>query len=105
MTTSSVLNDSSLHYTTDDLPGISRRKKSSRFSYFYPDGTQVIDAEPLARIKALAIPPAYHDVWISPIAPGHIQATGRDSKNRKQYRYHPLWRSLREENKFQTLIP
>lgn len=105
MNIDSVFNDSSLHYTTDDLPGISRRKQGSGFSYYYCDGTQVTEAETLARIKSLAIPPAYNDVWISPIAHGHIQATARDSKNRKQYRYHPLWRSLREENKFQTLIP
>ncbi|HRD69666.1 MAG TPA: DNA topoisomerase IB [Legionella sp.] len=95
----------SLHYINDSSPGITRKRSGKKFNYYYPDGTRVTDEKTVERINSLAIPPAYSKVWISPLANGHIQATGRDSKNRKQYRYHPLWRKVREEDKFKNMIP
>jgi DNA topoisomerase IB len=74
------------------------------FSYFGTDERRVKDKETLARIKRLAIPPAWTDVWISPHANGHIQATGRDARGRKQYRYHADWREQRDENKFDRMV-
>ena len=71
---------------------------------FPPDGTEVKDEEEIARINKLAIPPAYTDVWICPQQNGHLQATGRDARGRKQYRYHPKWREVRDENKFEKMI-
>ena len=90
----------SLSYVNDNEPGIGRRRAGKSFSYRRPDGTLVKDAETLARIRKLAIPPAYSDVWICPDPYGHIQATGRDAKGRKQYRYHPDWTALQAETKF-----
>src|SRR5436305_11815840 len=80
-----------LRYVNDGEPGITRRRAGKSFSYRSPDGTLVRDAETLQRIRSLAVPPAWTDVWICPSARGHIQATGRDARGRKQYRYHPLW--------------
>lgn len=94
-----------LKYITDLIPGISRKRHGNKFLYYYPDGSRIVDEKVLDRIKSLAIPPAYSNVWISPSINTHIQATGRDSKNRKQYRYHPLWRQARQENKFMSMIP
>ena len=90
-----------LVYLGDEEPGI-RRVGSTRagFDYHDPDGRQVRDPETLDRIRKLAIPPAYTDVWISPDPDSHIQATGRDARGRKQYRYHPHWREVRDETKF-----
>src|SRR5580704_9438254 len=85
-------------------PGISRRRDSSRFRYDDPSGAPVTDAETLLRIKALAIPPAWTNVWISPDPLGHIQATGMDSRGRTQYRYHELWRELRDAQKFDHML-
>jgi DNA topoisomerase-1 len=93
-----------LHYVSDATPGISRKRYGKKFIYYYSDGSRVTDSDTLIRIQKLVIPPAYHDVWISPLANSHIQATGRDSKNRKQYRYHAKWREIREENKFMSMI-
>jgi DNA topoisomerase-1 len=93
-----------LQYINDSSPGISRKKRGEHFFYYNPDGIRITDKETISRIKALAIPPAYTKVWISPLANGHIQATGRDNKNRKQYRYHVLWREIRQENKFMSMI-
>jgi DNA topoisomerase-1 len=93
-----------LVYTTDALPGIRRRRRGRGWSFTGPDGRAVSDAETLARIKALAIPPAWTDVWICADPNGHIQATGRDAKGRKQYRYHPRWNEHRSANKFGRLI-
>jgi DNA topoisomerase-1 len=93
-----------LNYVTDDVPGITRRKSGKGFSYRSPEGELVRDAETLERIRKLAIPPAYVDVWISPDPDGHIQATGRDVKGRKQYRYHPKWHEIRDETKYERLI-
>ncbi|SRR5579883_484854 len=94
-----------LRYVSDATPGI-RRKRSGKKSFTYLDvnGDRISDPEEIRRINALAIPPAYQDVWICPLANGHLQATGRDAKGRKQYRYHPLWRSVRDQTKFTRMI-
>lgn len=94
-----------LVYASDTEPGITRaRARADRgFRYTDPTGDLVADAETLDRIDAIVIPPAWEDVWIAPEADGHIQATGRDHKGRKQYRYHPRWRDDREEAKFGRL--
>lgn len=90
-----------LRYFSDTKPGISRQPNRKKgFSYALPDGTPIEDEDVLARIAALGIPPAWTEVWISPHANGHIQATGRDAKGRKQYRYHPNWSSHRSETKY-----
>jgi DNA topoisomerase I len=93
-----------LRYVSDTTPGIRRRRSGSGFSYVAPDGKVIKDAAEISRIKSLAIPPAYTDVWISPTANGHIQATGRDARGRKQYRYHPKWREKRDETKFGRVL-
>ena len=95
-----VIAQSSLSYVNDNEPGITRRRAGQGFSYRNPDGSLVKDHDTLARIRKLAIPPAYTDVWISPDPNGHIQATGRDAKGRKQYRYHPDWTALQAETKY-----
>ncbi|HTK35709.1 MAG TPA: DNA topoisomerase IB [Caulobacteraceae bacterium] len=89
-----------LTYVSDEGPGIRRRRSGSGFTYRGPDGKPVRDPATLARIRKLAIPPAYEEVWICPDPNGHIQATGRDARGRKQYRYHPDWRSARDETKY-----
>ena len=93
-----------VRYVNDTGPGITRRLVRGRFAYFAPDGTRIRDRDTIARIDALAIPPAYQDVWICPDPRGHIQATGRDARGRKQYRYHPAWIALRDENKYDRLL-
>ncbi len=93
-----------LRYVTDATPGIRRVRAGGGFRYTAPDGTAVRDRATLQRIRSLAIPPAYTDVWICPDARGHIQATGRDARGRKQYRYHPKWRSVRDETKFGRML-
>ena len=95
---------SGLTYVSDEEPGIRRRKSGKGFTYKGPDGKAVQDASTLARIRSLAIPPAWTDVWICPLENGHIQATGRDAKNRKQYRYHPKWREVRDGTKFEHML-
>jgi DNA topoisomerase-1 len=92
-----------LVYVSDEAPGITRRRSGKGFSYRGPDGKPVRDPDTLARIRALAIPPAYTDVWISTDAEGHLQATGRDQRGRKQYRYHARWAEIRDEAKFGSL--
>ena len=89
-----------LAYVSDDGPGISRRRSGKGWRFLAPDGTTVRDAGERRRIEAIGIPPAYGDVWICPQANGHIQATGRDDKGRKQYRYHALWTAARDEAKY-----
>ena len=96
--------EAGLRYVTDTSPGIRRVGRGRGFAYLDPDGGQIRDAPTLARIRTLAIPPAWTDVWICPAENGHIQATGRDAKGRKQYRYHALWRARRDEVKFDRLI-
>lgn len=94
-----------LQYVTDDGPGIQRKKSGKKgFIYIGVDGERIRDSEEIQRINSLAIPPAYQDVWICPIPNGHLQATGRDAKGRKQYRYHPLWRSVRDQTKFTRML-
>jgi DNA topoisomerase I len=93
-----------LRYVTDRRPGITRKRAGRAFTYTAPDGSKVKDAETLGRIKSLAIPPAWTDVWICPNPRGHIQATGRDAKGRKQYRYHPDYRKVRDETKYERMI-
>jgi DNA topoisomerase-1 len=92
--------DAGLRYVSDDSPGIRRVKHGRSLRYNGPDGQAIRDPETLARIKALAIPPAWTDVWICPRPDGHIQATSRDECGRKQYRYHARWRSVRDEAKY-----
>ena len=92
--------DAGLVYGTDDEPGIHRRRKGRRFEYVGPDGKLVRDRAVLERIRSLAIPPAWQDVWISTRARGHMQATGRDARGRKQHRYHPRWTEQRDATKF-----
>ncbi|MGH7231228.1 MAG: DNA topoisomerase IB [Nitrospiraceae bacterium] len=93
-----------LRYVADTGPGIIRKQTGSGVQYIGVDGQVVRDAETLRRIKALAIPPAWRDVWICPIPNGHIQATGRDARGRKQYRYHARWREARDETKYDRMI-
>jgi DNA topoisomerase I len=93
-----------LRYVGDATPGIRRKRAGKGWSYIGPDGKPIRDADELKRINALAIPPAYTDVWICPDPRGHIQATGRDAKGRKQYRYHPRWREVRDETKYSRMI-
>lgn len=93
-----------LVYVSDADPGIRRKKASKGFRYLLPDGQPVKDKATLARIEALAIPPAYQTVWISLAADGHMQATGRDDKGRKQYRYHARWQEQRAGTKFERMI-
>lgn len=93
-----------LVYSTDALPGIRRRRCGKGWCYVRPDGKYVRDPETLARVRSLAIPPAWTDVWICPEPNGHIQATGRDAKGRKQYRYHPEWSEHRSNAKFGRVI-
>lgn len=85
-------------------PGIKRRRAGKGFTYYGPDGARVTDPETLARIRGLAIPPAWTDVWISPHPMGHIQAIGIDAKGRKQYRYHDKWRESRDREKFDHMV-
>lgn len=92
-----------LRYVTDTQPGIQRLKKGKGFAYRGPDGSWIRDEAVLARIRKLAIPPAYRDVWICPSPHGHLQATGRDARGRKQYRYHPDWRQERDQTKFDRM--
>ncbi|EAR52914.1 putative DNA topoisomerase I protein [Oceanicola granulosus HTCC2516] len=92
-----------LVYYPDDRPGITRRRCGRGFTYLAPDGTRIEQARERKRIEALAVPPAYERVWISPRRNGHLQATGKDSRARKQYRYHPDWRAWREATKFESL--
>ena len=89
-----------LRYVHDTEPGISRKKHGKTFQYFAPNGDRIASDDVIHRINSLAIPPAYSDVWICARDNGHLQATGRDARQRKQYRYHPRWQEIRTENKF-----
>jgi DNA topoisomerase-1 len=93
-----------LRYVCDDAPGIERRRSGKAFRYVLSDGSAVRDRATLARIRALAIPPAWTQVWICPRDDGHLQATGRDAKMRKQYRYHRRWREVRDESKYGRML-
>src|SRR5438552_5628008 len=92
-----------LRYVTDAMPGIRRVKRGDNFGYRDARGRDLDDPDERLRIKALAIPPAWTDVWICPNPRGHLQATGRDARGRKQYRYHRDWRKVRDEAKYERL--
>jgi DNA topoisomerase-1 len=93
-----------LRYVTDSEPGFARARRGKEFIYRMPGGQLVRRRDVLHRIRTLAIPPAWTDVWICASEHGHVQATGRDARGRKQYRYHPRWRQVRDEAKFERLI-
>ncbi|PLC51090.1 DNA topoisomerase [Pollutimonas subterranea] len=92
-----------LVYVSDDVPGITRRQSRGKFVYLDPDGKAINNPATIDRLNALAIPPAYTDVWICPDPQGHIQATARDARGRKQYRYHEQWKTTRDNNKYEQL--
>jgi DNA topoisomerase I len=93
-----------LRYTSDEEPGYRRRRAGRGFVYIGPDGAAVRDEAMRERFRALAVPPAWTDVWLCPDARGHLQASGRDARGRKQYRYHPEWRAFRDRVKFEHLV-
>jgi len=96
--------EAGLRYVSDDMPGIRRSRRGDGWAFTRPDGTPLRDAEEIQRIRHLAIPPAWTDVWISPHRNGHLQATGRDARGRKQYRYHERWRAHRDEAKYERMV-
>ena len=96
--------EAGLRYVSDTSPGIRRRRSGRGFTYIGVDGNRIREPSQLERIRALAIPPAWTDVWISPTRRGHIQATGRDARGRKQYRYHPRWHAVRDEVKYGRML-
>ena len=94
-----------LRYVNDDKPGFTRKPDGKGgWRFLDTDGKRITNKETLARIKSLGIPPAYRDVWICPLANGHLQATGRDARGRKQYRYHPRWREIRDAAKYDRML-
>jgi DNA topoisomerase-1 len=93
-----------LRYVTDQAPGIRRRRNGKGFVYVGPDGKRIRAPGELRRFRSLAIPPAWRDVWVCPAANGHLQATGRDAKGRKQHRYHARWREVRDETKYHRML-
>jgi DNA topoisomerase-1 len=93
-----------LRYVTDSQPGIRRSRRGRGFGYTSPTGERITDPDTLAWIRSIAIPPAWTNVWISPVRNGHILATGRDARARKQYRYHPRWRAVRDDTKYGHLL-
>ncbi len=95
---------SGLVYVDEQGPGITRQRKGSSFAFYGPNGKLIRDSALLRHIRALAVPPAYEDVWICPDPDGHLQVTGRDDRGRKQYRYHPRWRALRDETKYEHVV-
>jgi DNA topoisomerase-1 len=95
--------DAGLRYISGEIPGITRRKKGRGFAYFTSDGALVRQNATLKRIRSLVIPPAWTRVWICPQSEGHLQAVGRDARGRKQYRYHPLYREVRDQVKFDRM--
>src|SRR5438477_4342057 len=96
--------EAGLRYVSDAQPGYTRKVKGDDFDYFDMEGKLIRDEQRLLRIKRLAVPPAYTRVWICPSPNGHIQATGRDVRGRKQYRYHERWREVRDENKYDRMV-
>ncbi|MEY2562547.1 MAG: topoisomerase [Verrucomicrobiota bacterium] len=99
-----VAEEAGLRYVNDDQPGYTRKPKGDDFEYFDTEGKPIRDETRILRIRRIAIPPAYKDVWICPSPNGHIQATARDSRGRKQYRYHERWREARDENKYDRML-
>jgi DNA topoisomerase I len=98
-----VAREAGLRYMSDEQPGIRRLRAGRGFRYVAPNGDTVRDPAELRRFRALAIPPAWTDVWIAPSPRGHIQATGRDARGRKQYRYHSAWQAARDETKYERM--
>jgi DNA topoisomerase-1 len=96
--------EAGLRYGSDDRPGFRRRRAGRGFSYLDTEGRTITDERELRRIGRLAIPPAWTEVWVSPDPRGHIQATGRDARRRKQYRYHERWREVRDETKYERMV-
>lgn len=96
--------EAGLHYSSDEDAGFTRRRQGDHFAFFNTKGARIREDEAIQRIRKLAIPPAYRDVWICADAKGHLQATGRDDRGRKQYRYHPFWRQQRDETKFGHML-
>ncbi|MEJ0034562.1 MAG: DNA topoisomerase IB [Gammaproteobacteria bacterium] len=101
---SPIIDVEGLRYTSDSQPGFSRVPRGKHFLFRDTRGRTIKDARVIQRIRKLAIPPAYRDVWICPHANGHLQATGRDARGRKQYRYHPRWREHRDTTKFDRML-
>jgi DNA topoisomerase I len=99
-----VAKSARLVYVNDTMPGLSRRQAGDHFEYIDPRGQRIDDEATLARIRQLALPPAYQNIWICPKPNGHLQATGLDAKGRKQYRYHARWNAARSETKFYRMI-
>jgi DNA topoisomerase-1 len=93
-----------LRYVVDQIPGFRRKRNGRTFRYFDQNNDPICDHDELARIKAIVIPPAWSDVWISPFANSHLQATGRDARGRKQYRYHHRWREIRDQTKYDRMM-
>src|SRR5260370_5224258 len=93
-----------LHYVTDGFAGIRRRRSGTGWIYYAPNGSRIRDSDTRKRLNALAIPPAWTDVWICPDPNGHIQATARDARGRKQYRYHPSYREACDKSKFRRML-
>lgn len=96
--------EAGLYYVSDRQPGYTRKPKGDNFQFFDVEGKPIGDEQRLLRIKRLAVPPAWKDLWICPSANGHIQATGRDARGRKQYRYHDRWREVRDEGKYERMV-
>src|SRR5215467_10094749 len=96
--------DAGLRYVRDDGPCIRRLRRGKSFRYVGADGRRLRDSKHLQRIRSLVIPPAWRNVWICPLANGHLQATGRDARNRKQYRYHARWKEVRDSTKFERMV-
>ncbi|MDB6003507.1 MAG: topoisomerase [Prosthecobacter sp.] len=99
-----VARQAGLRYVTDEVPGITRQRRGNSFVYRLPDGSLLRNQDTLRRIRSLVIPPAWTQVWICPLENGHIQATGRDARRRKQYRYHPRWSEVRDANKYERML-
>lgn len=99
-----VAEEAGLRYVSDNQPGYTRKAKGGDFEFFDTAGKAIRDENRVLRIRRIGIPPAYQNVWICPSANGHIQATGRDARGRKQYRYHERWREARDENKYDRML-
>src|SRR6202012_3277050 len=100
----SAIAEEVLRYVSDASPGYRRKRSGTSFTYYDKDGKRITDKAIIRRIKSIGIPPAYEFVWICPSPNGHIQATGLDARGRKQYRYHPKWRELRDQNKYEHIM-
>src|SRR4051794_5535704 len=99
-----IVAEEALRYVSDSKPGYTRKRSGRSFSYYDQSGERITNKDVIGRIKAIGVPPAYERVWICPTANGHIQATGYDARGRKQYRYHPKWRELRDQNKYEHIL-